>query len=162
MPGFELIGKEEKKEIDSIFKNGGVLFRHGFDNIRNNTYKVAKFEKSFAKKFKSKYALAVTSGTAALRVALSILDLKKGDEIITQSFTFVATVESIIESRAIPICIEIDKSFGLVTYLNCFLDLMIFANKNHLSCQNSLHILNVQLILKLLVVLSFSCLNIRL
>ena len=114
MPGYELIGKEELKEIGSIFSRGnGVLFRHGFENIRNNSNKVLQFEKSFAKQVGSKYALAVTSGTAALRVALAALNIKKGDEVITQSFTFVATVESIVESGATPVCTEIDKTLNM-------------------------------------------------
>ena len=114
MPGYELIGKEEQREIDSIFKNGnGVLFRHGFENIRNNSNKVLEFERNFAKQVGSKYALAVTSGTAALRVALASLNIKKGDEVITQAFTFVATVESIVESGATPICTEIDKTLNM-------------------------------------------------
>lgn len=113
MPGYELIGIEEKKELNSIFKNGSILFRHGFEKLRNNSYKVDEFERKFAKKFKSKYSLAVTSGTAALRVALSTLNLKKTDEVITQSFTFVATVEAIVESGAIPICSEIDSTLNM-------------------------------------------------
>lgn len=113
MPGFELIGKEEKEELDNIFKNGGVLFRHGFDNIRNNTYKVKSFEKDFAKKFNVKYALAVSSGTAALRVSLATLNLSPNDEIITQSFTFVATAEAIIESRAKPVICEINDTLNM-------------------------------------------------
>ena len=50
MPGYEIIGKEESKEIKDIFDNGGVLFRHGFENLRNGTYKVSQFEKAFSKK----------------------------------------------------------------------------------------------------------------
>ena len=113
MPGFELIGKEEKKELENIFKNGGVLFRHGFDNIRNNTFKVKSFEKNFAKKFNVKYALAVSSGTAALRVALATLNLSPKDEVITQAFTFVATAEAIIESRAKPVICEINDTLNM-------------------------------------------------
>ena len=59
------------------------------------------------------HALAVTSGTAALRVALAALNIKENDEVITQSFTFVATVEAIIESRAIPVITEIDKTLNM-------------------------------------------------
>ena len=113
MPGFELIGKEEKKHIDDIFQNGGVLFRHGFEHLRNGTFKVRDFERKFAQKMGSKYALAVSSGTAALRIALATLDLEADDEVITQSFTFVATIEAIIESRAKPICIDIDKTLNM-------------------------------------------------
>ena len=71
MPGFELIGAEEQAEIDDIFAHGGVLFRHGFDALRNDCYKVREFEAAFATYMKVPHALAVTSGTAALRVALA-------------------------------------------------------------------------------------------
>ena len=113
MPGFELIGIEEQNEINDIFKNGGILFRHGFDNLRNNCFKVKSFERDFSEKFEKRHSLAVTSGTAALRVALAALSIGKGDEVITQSFTFVATVEAIIESGASPVCTEIDKTLNM-------------------------------------------------
>lgn len=113
MPGFEVIGSEEQAEVDDVFARGGVLFRHGFDALRGECYKVKEFERAFAARMNIPYALAVTSGTAALRVALAALELSPGDEVITQSFTFVATVEAIIESRATPICAEIDDTFNL-------------------------------------------------
>ena len=112
-PGYELISQEEFKELSSIFKKSKTLSRMGFDKIRKNIFKVKEFEKLFKKKINSKYALAVTSGTAALRVALSTLDLKKNDEVITQSFTFVATAEAIIEAGAKPVCCNIDKTLNL-------------------------------------------------
>ena len=113
MPGFEVIGAEERAQVDEVFDRGGVLFRHGFDALRNDCYKVREFEEAFAKRMGVPHALAVTSGTAALRVALSTLDLQPDDEVITQSFTFVATAEAIIESRAVPVCCEIDETFNM-------------------------------------------------
>ena len=113
MPGYELIGNEELEEIQDVFLKGGILFRQGFENLRNGCYKVKSFEKAFAKVNKADYALAVTSGTAALRVALASLNIGEGDEVITQCFTFVATAEAIIESKATPICINIDKTLNL-------------------------------------------------
>ncbi|MFM7526049.1 MAG: DegT/DnrJ/EryC1/StrS family aminotransferase, partial [Actinomycetota bacterium] len=113
MPGFELIGAEEQAEINDIFARGGVLFRHGFDALRNDCFKVREFEAAFAAYMKVPHALAVTSGTAALRVALAVLDLQPGDEIITQSFTFVATAEAIIEARAVPVCCEVDATLNM-------------------------------------------------
>ena len=92
MPGYELIGKEEFREIEHLFSDSKILFRHGFDHLRNNIYKVNEFESAFSSRMQAKYALAVTSGTAALRVALAGLKVSEGDEVITQSFTFVATV----------------------------------------------------------------------
>ena len=113
MPGYEIIDKKELLQVSEIFTKSKTLFRMGFEKQRRGIFKVKEFEKSFARKFKSKYALAVTSGTAALRVALSTIDLKKGDEVITQSFTFVATVEAIVEARATPICTEVDETLNM-------------------------------------------------
>lgn len=113
MPGFELIGKEEFKEIQNLFKDSGILFRHGFDALRNNIYKVRDFEKNFAFRMGVKDALAVSSGTAALKVALKALGIGPGDEVITQAFTFVATVEAIVEVGAKPVIANIDESLNI-------------------------------------------------
>lgn len=113
MPGYEVIGSEELAEIQDVFSHGGILFRHGFDSLRNNCYKVKEFEQAFAKTMGVNNALAVSSGTAALRVALAALSIRPGDEIITQSFTFVATVEAIIEARAVPVCADIDTTLNM-------------------------------------------------
>ena len=113
MPGYELIDNQEFKQVSEIFKKSKTLFRMGFDKTRKNVFKVEDFENNFAKKLKSNYALAVSSGTAALRTGLAALELKEGDEVITQSFTFVATVEAIVESRAVPVCTEIDESLNM-------------------------------------------------
>lgn len=113
MPGFEVIGAEEQAEVNDVFARGGVLFRHGFDALRGNCYKVREFEAAFAVAMGAPHALAVTSGTAALRVALAAIGVGPGDEVITQSFTFVATVEAVIEAGATPVCAEIDATFNL-------------------------------------------------
>jgi 8-amino-3,8-dideoxy-alpha-D-manno-octulosonate transaminase len=107
------MGAEELAEVQSVFMQGGVLFRHGFDALRGGCYKVKSFEQEFAKAMGTEFALAVTSGTAALRVALAALGIGDGDEVITQSFTFVATVEAIIESGASPVCTEIDETLNM-------------------------------------------------
>jgi len=113
MPGFELIGSEEFEEIKDIFERSRILFRHSFDDLRNGVYKVRDFETAFARRMGTAHALAVTSGSAALRVALAALGIGPGDEVITQSFTFVATAEAIIESGARPIIAEIDETLNL-------------------------------------------------
>ena len=113
MPGYEVIGNEELTEIQDIFSNGGILFRHSFDALRNNCYKVNEFEQAFAAAMGVNHALAVSSGTAALRIALAALNIGEGDEVITQSFTFVATVEAIIEARAVPVCVDIDTTLNM-------------------------------------------------
>ena len=111
MPGYELIDNKEFKQISDVFKKVKHCLEWDLISKGKAFFKVNEFEK-FAKKVNSKYALAVTSGTAALRVALSTIDLKKGDEVITQ-LTFVATVEAIVESRGTPVCTEIDKTLNM-------------------------------------------------
>lgn len=113
MPGFELIGDEERSELLSIFDSGGVLFRHGFDAMRQGTFKVADFERAFADRMGAPHALAVTSGTSALRVALAALGVGKGDSVLIPAFTFVATAEAVIEAGAVPVCVEIDSTLNM-------------------------------------------------
>ena len=114
MPGFELIGKEEQNAVNEVFeKSNGVLYRYGLDERRHHIFRVSEFEKEIAKKIGVKYAQCVFNGTAALKIALFGLGIKKGDEVITQSFTFIATVEAILELGAIPVITEIDKSLNM-------------------------------------------------
>ena len=112
MPGFEIIDKKEFLAVKKIFDEGGVLFAHGFDKIRKKYY-VREFEKENSKFFKSKYTLALTSGTAAIKVALKAIGIKPGDEVITQAFNFIATVEAILDVGAIPIIVNIDQNLNI-------------------------------------------------
>ena len=114
MSGYEVIGKEELKNIIDIFKrSNGVLFSHSFDKRRNKIYRVKLFEKLFAKKIKSKYAIACSSGTAAGALCLRAAGVKPGDEVITQAFTFVAAIESILEVGAVPKIVDVDNSLNM-------------------------------------------------
>ena len=113
MPGWEIINyKEQKALTDLIKKDGGVLFAHGFDQKRKK-YHTREFEKLIAKKFKSRFSLAVSSGTAALKIALKSLGVKRGDEVITQAFNFIATVEAILDTGAKPIIVDIDNTLNM-------------------------------------------------
>ncbi len=112
MPGFEIFGEEEKKEILDVLDTG-VLFRYEFGPQRNGIYKVAEFEKQFATYCGSSFGQAVTSGTAALKVALAALGVGPGDEVITQGFTFVATWEAILDIGAIPVFTEVDETLNM-------------------------------------------------
>jgi len=112
MAGAELIGKEEIKEVMDVL-NTGVLMRYGFDKERKGIFKVREFEEAFARYCGSKYALGVTSGSSALKVALTAMDVGPGDEVICPAFTFVATYEAVLEVGAIPVMADIDESLNL-------------------------------------------------
>lgn len=112
MGGAELIGREEQEAVSEVIGRG-VLFRYGFNEKRKNIFKVLDFEARFCKYMKCSYALGVSSGSAALRVALAALGIKRGDEVITQCFTFVASAEAILEAGAVPVLTEVDKSLNM-------------------------------------------------
>ena len=112
MPGFEIIDKKEKLAVSKIFEEGGILFAHGFDKFRKK-FHVREFEEQAKKKIGTKFALAVTSGTSATLIALKALGVKKGDEVITQAFNFIATVEAIIEVGAKPIMVNVDETLNM-------------------------------------------------
>lgn len=112
MPGFEVFGEEEKKQVLDVFDTG-VLFRYEFDQQRQGVYKVREFEQAFAGYTGTSHAQAVTSGTAALKVALTALGVGEGDEVITQGFTFVATWEAILDVGAVPVFTEVDTTLNM-------------------------------------------------
>ena len=112
MPGFEIFGDEEKKEILDVLDTG-VLFRYEFADQRKGIWKVREFEEAFAKYCGAGHAQAVTSGTAALKVGLTALGVGPGDEVITQCFTFVATWEAIFDTGAVPVFAEVDETLNM-------------------------------------------------
>lgn len=112
MAGAEVIGKEEIKEVMDVLETG-VLFRYGFDKERKGIFKVREFEEAFAKYCGAGYALGVSSGSAALKVALAAMGVGPGDEVIVPAFTFVATYEAVLEVGAIPVMADVDESLNL-------------------------------------------------
>jgi 8-amino-3,8-dideoxy-alpha-D-manno-octulosonate transaminase len=112
MPGFEIFGAEERKQVNDVLETG-VLMRYGFDGMRNNHWKAKEFETAFAKRMDSEYCQLVSSGTAALTVALVSAGIGAGDEVIMPTFTFVASFESILALGAVPILVDIDDTLTL-------------------------------------------------
>lgn len=112
MPGFELFGTNERKEVNDVLENG-VLMRYGFDAQRNGHWKAKELEIELQSAFKSKHAQLVSSGTAAISVALAAAGIGSGDEVIMPSFTFVATFEAIMMVGATPVLVNIDDTLTL-------------------------------------------------
>lgn len=68
-----------------------------------------EFEKTFAKYVGAKYAVSVSSGTAALHASCNALGIKEGDEVITTPITFVSTASSVLLCGGTPVFADIDK-----------------------------------------------------
>lgn len=112
MPGFERFGDAERKEVNDVLENG-VLMRYGFDAMRNGHWKAKELEEALQNKLGVKHAQLVSSGTAAVSIALASAGIGAGDEVIIPTFTFVASFEAIMMLGAIPILVEIDDTLTL-------------------------------------------------
>ncbi len=87
---------------------------------------VEEFESKICDFTGSKYAIAVMNGTAALHIAMLLSNVNPNDEVITQSFNFVASVNAIHQSNAVPVFVDIDKdSLGM-----CPKSLLYFLESN--------------------------------
>lgn len=112
MPGFELFGSAERDELQDVLDNG-VLMRYGFDGMRKGHWKAKELESLLQKKLKVKHAQLVSSGTAAVSVALAVAGVGAGDEVIMPTFTFVASFEAIMMLGAIPVLVDIDDTLTI-------------------------------------------------
>ncbi len=112
MPGFELFGNKEREQVNEVLETG-ALMRYGFDGIRQGRWKTLELENALAARMRAKHAQVVSSGTAALTVALVSAGVGAGDEVIMPTFTFVASFEAILAIGAVPILVDIDDTLTL-------------------------------------------------
>ena len=112
MPGFELFGDAERKEVHDVL-DSGVLMRYGFDGMRQGHWKAKEMEHAIQSRFEVNHAQLLSSGTAAVSLALASAGIGAGDEVIMPCFTFVASFEAIIMLGATPIIVEIDDTLTL-------------------------------------------------
>ncbi len=96
------LGEDEIREVRRVLESGMIA----------QGELVRKFEEEFASYVGSKYAIAVSSGTAALHVALISLGVGPRDEVAVPSYTFYSTASSVILSGARPVFIDVDIRTG--------------------------------------------------
>ena len=112
MPGFELFGDTERESVNDVLDNG-ILMRYGFDGMRNGHWKAKALESELRKTLNTNHVQLVSSGTAAVTVALASAGVGAGDEVIMPTFTFVASFEAIMMLGAIPVLVDIDSTLTL-------------------------------------------------
>ena len=112
MPGFELFGEAERKEVNDVLGNG-VLMRYGFDAQRQGHWKAKSMEAELCHQFDVKHAQLLSSGTAAVTAALAVAGIGAGDEVIIPAFTFVASFEAVLMTGATPVLVDIDDTLTM-------------------------------------------------
>ena len=112
MPGFELFGDEERKEVNDVLETG-ILMRYGFDGPRKGIWKAKELETAITQTFGCEYAQLTSSGTSALTTAMAALGIGAGDEVIMPTFTFVASFEAVLSVGAVPVLVDIDETLTL-------------------------------------------------
>jgi dTDP-4-amino-4,6-dideoxygalactose transaminase len=99
------VGDEEIRAVADVIKSGIIA----------QGPKVREAEEKFARLCGTKYAVAFNSGTAAIHVASKVAGIKKGDEVITTPFSFIATATPILMQGAIPIFADVDENTFNIT-----------------------------------------------
>ena len=112
MAGAEIFNSDEIRAVADVIERK-MIHRYGSHVSRGGIYRAEDFEEKAKRLTGSKYALALSSGTAALITALKGICIKPGDEVITSPFTFIATVEAIVACDAVPVFGELDETLSL-------------------------------------------------
>lgn len=98
------LSKKVEKYIQEAIRSSWISCRGEF---------LDKFEALFAKKVGAKYAVAVNSGTSALHLAMAVLGLEPGDEVIVPTFTMISTVFAISYMGAKPVFVDSDEYYQI-------------------------------------------------
>jgi perosamine synthetase len=94
------LGPEELQAVQRVFESRWL----GLGAITQ------EFERELQTFLGVRHVIAVSSGTAALHVALDVLDLKPGDEVLVPTLTFVATTQAIVQAGATPVFCDVEES----------------------------------------------------
>ena len=108
-PGGLLIGEEEKAAVLEVIESQSLFRHYGPRPLHRAT----ALEKAFAQAMGARYALAVSSGTAALITALAASGIGPGDEVAVPTYTWIATINAVVILGAVPLFIDIDESLNM-------------------------------------------------
>jgi dTDP-4-amino-4,6-dideoxygalactose transaminase len=145
-PGYYWIGKEEEQELLDLIR-ARYLFRYGDEKDPSFKHRVKTLEEEVSRGFGARHALAVSSGTAALIVAMAAAGIGPGDEVIVPGYTFIASMSSVITCNAVPVLAEVDESLTLdpkdvesriTPYTKAILPVHMIGNSADLDSLNSI------------------------
>lgn len=107
---FSILERQYKKYQSEYEKKALSILEKGWYILGEE---VEKFEQEFAQYVGTKYCLGIDNGLNALVLAFRALNIKKGDEVIVQANTFIATVMAITMNNATPIFVEPDSYYNI-------------------------------------------------
>jgi dTDP-4-amino-4,6-dideoxygalactose transaminase len=108
-PGLHYFDDQEIEAVVRVLKRRSPFRYYGIES----PLEVSAFESEFASFLGVNYAVAISSGTAALHVALSALGVGPGQEIIVPAYMWASVVAAVVNLGAIPVLADIDHTFGL-------------------------------------------------
>ena len=91
------ISQRDINSVNKVLKNGW---------ISSDGPEVRKFESEFSKFIGRKYSVAVSSGTAALEIAIKALGIKKNDEVLIPNFTIISNALAVVKQQAKPVLVD--------------------------------------------------------
>jgi perosamine synthetase len=101
LPTWPAYGEEELEVANRVLRSGHLA--------RQSGSWVQRFEKEYAEKFGVKHAIAVSSGTAAIHVALAAIGIGPGDDVIHTAHCFIGTATPTLHAGGVPIFADIDE-----------------------------------------------------
>ena len=111
-PGYvgpQFFDEKEQQALREVVESGSPFRYWG----PGRPQKVQRFEEDFAKHMGTRFALGVTSGTAALDCAVAGLDIGPGDEVIVPAYTWWSDYTCVVHAGALPVFADIDRTFNL-------------------------------------------------
>ena len=109
-PGGMEVGGDEIEALARVIESKNLFRYYG---VGEGPDEVASFEREFAQHMGAKHALCVNAGSSALICALIGAGIGEGDEVIVPAYTWNATPNAVLASRALPILAEVDESLTL-------------------------------------------------
>lgn len=122
------VGKKETYEVSRAIK---------YKNISTYGQTTSLFEKKISKITKSKYVVALNSGTSALHLSIVASGIKRNEEVLIPALNFIASANSVIYNNSIPHFIESDNNLGIdISKLDKYLS--VIASVKNKTCYNKI------------------------
>ena len=108
-PGSYYLGQEELDAVTKALESRSLFRFYGHDL----QHYADRLEEAYRARLGREYALAVSSGTAALSIAMGMLDVGPGDEVLLPGYFWVSCASAVVRAGAIPRLVDIDDTFSM-------------------------------------------------